>query len=263
MIKPSSSTEESPGRRKRARLENRSHSSRQTRWIEVRELGAESFGLVTLVKDEISGRFLARKAVHLETEEDEQEVLLHQCLKHRNIIELTWAEVVEEGKLHIYIEYAAGGDLADYIGPTGMGEFTSSFFFVQLLEGVEYLHTQGIAHRDLKPENLLITEYRVLKIADFGLSAKFIFGGEEIFLTSRCGTPSYMAPEVASGKYRGEPADCFLLVDNAPGHPLGLEDDILDEFKFTNVVYLPANTTSILQPMDQQVISDFKKLFTK
>ncbi|XP_076053524.1 serine/threonine-protein kinase chk-1-like [Oratosquilla oratoria] len=207
--KASSSTEESTGRRKRARHENRSHSSRQTRWIEVRELGAGSFGVVTLVKDRISGRLLARKAVHLDTEEDVQEVLIHQGLKHRNIIELTWAEVVEEGKLHLYIEYAAGGVLADYIGPTGMGELTSSFFFVQLVEGVEYLHTQGIAHRDLKPENLLITEYRVLKIADFGLSARFISGGEEIFLTSLCGTPRYMAPEVASGKYRGEPADVW------------------------------------------------------
>ncbi|XP_068203820.1 tigger transposable element-derived protein 1-like [Palaemon carinicauda] len=50
---------------------------------------------------------------------------------------------------------------------------------------------------------------------------------------------------------------------NAPGHPPGLEDDILDEFKFVRVLYLPPNTTPLLQPMDQQVISNFKKLYTK
>ncbi|XP_045104973.1 tigger transposable element-derived protein 1-like, partial [Portunus trituberculatus] len=61
----------------------------------------------------------------------------------------------------------------------------------------------------------------------------------------------------------GLPLKCVLLLDNAPGHPPGLADDLLDEFKFIKVVYLPANTTSILQPMDQQVISNFKKLFTK
>ena len=61
----------------------------------------------------------------------------------------------------------------------------------------------------------------------------------------------------------GLPLKCVLLLDNAPGHPPDLEDDLLDEFKFIKVVYLPANTTSILQPMDQQVISNFKKLFTK
>ncbi|XP_064100870.1 tigger transposable element-derived protein 1-like [Macrobrachium nipponense] len=55
----------------------------------------------------------------------------------------------------------------------------------------------------------------------------------------------------------------LLILDNAPAHPPGLEDDILEEFQFIKVLYLPPNTTSILQPMDQQVISNFKKLYTK
>ncbi|XP_064117728.1 tigger transposable element-derived protein 1-like [Macrobrachium nipponense] len=46
-------------------------------------------------------------------------------------------------------------------------------------------------------------------------------------------------------------------------YPPGLQDDILEEFQFVKVFYLPPNTTSILQPMDQQVIANFKKLFTK
>ncbi|GFT04802.1 tigger transposable element-derived protein 1 [Nephila pilipes] len=61
----------------------------------------------------------------------------------------------------------------------------------------------------------------------------------------------------------GLPLKCVLLLDNAPAHPPGLEDVILDEFKFIKIVYLPPNTTSTLQPMDQQVISNFTKLFTK
>ncbi|GFS40886.1 PAN2-PAN3 deadenylation complex catalytic subunit PAN2 [Nephila pilipes] len=61
----------------------------------------------------------------------------------------------------------------------------------------------------------------------------------------------------------GLPLKCVLLLDNAPAQPPGLEDDPLDEFKFIKIVYLPPNTTSTLQPMDQQVISNFKKLFTK
>lgn len=55
----------------------------------------------------------------------------------------------------------------------------------------------------------------------------------------------------------------FLILDNAPAHSPNLEDDILEEFKFINVLYLPHSTTPILQPMDHQVISNFKKLFTK
>ncbi|XP_035221359.1 tigger transposable element-derived protein 1-like [Stegodyphus dumicola] len=60
------------------------------------------------------------------------------------------------------------------------------------------------------------------------------------------------------------PMQALLVLDNAPAHAPNLEDDLLEEFKFIkNVLYLPPNTTPILQPMNQQVISNFKKLYTK
>lgn len=59
------------------------------------------------------------------------------------------------------------------------------------------------------------------------------------------------------------PMKCLLIIDNAPAHPSGLEDDILEEFSFIKVLFLPPNTTPLLQPMDQQVISNLKKLYTK
>ncbi|XP_035210407.1 tigger transposable element-derived protein 1-like [Stegodyphus dumicola] len=59
------------------------------------------------------------------------------------------------------------------------------------------------------------------------------------------------------------PKQALLILDNAPAHPPNLEDDLLEEFKFIKVLYLPPNTTPILQPMDQQVISNFKKLHIK
>ncbi|XP_068087415.1 tyrosine-protein kinase Fyn isoform X1 [Hyperolius riggenbachi] len=59
------------------------------------------------------------------------------------------------------------------------------------------------------------------------------------------------------------PLQALLLMDNAPAHPPGLEDDLLEEFKFIKVKFFPPNTTPLLQPMDQQVILNFKKLYTK
>ena len=59
------------------------------------------------------------------------------------------------------------------------------------------------------------------------------------------------------------PLQALLVLHNATCHLLNLEDDILEEFNFIKVLYLPPNTTPILQPMNQQVISNFKKLFTK
>lgn len=59
------------------------------------------------------------------------------------------------------------------------------------------------------------------------------------------------------------PMKCLLVMDNAPAHPPGLEDDLKEEYSFIKIKFLPPNTTPILQPMDQQVISNFKKLYTK
>lgn len=46
-------------------------------------------------------------------------------------------------------------------------------FFNQLMNGVNYLHSKGVAHRDLKPENLLLDENDDLKISDFGMATMF------------------------------------------------------------------------------------------
>ncbi|XP_036130983.1 tigger transposable element-derived protein 1-like [Molossus molossus] len=59
------------------------------------------------------------------------------------------------------------------------------------------------------------------------------------------------------------PLKCLLVMDNAPAHPPALEEDLVDDYSFIKVKFLPPNTTPILQPMDQQVISNFKKLYTK
>ncbi|CAH2315065.1 tigger transposable element-derived 1-like [Pelobates cultripes] len=59
------------------------------------------------------------------------------------------------------------------------------------------------------------------------------------------------------------PLKAMLLMDNAPAHPPGLEEDLLEDFNFIKVMFLSPNTTPLLQPMDQQVISNFKKLYTR
>ena len=77
----------------------------------------------------------------------------------------------------------------------------------------QYLHSQGIVHRDLKPENLLFRgqeEDAELLIADFGLS-KVIDESKFTVLTTTCGTPGYMAPEIFKKEGHGKPVDIWAI----------------------------------------------------
>ncbi|KAI9357528.1 kinase-like domain-containing protein [Pilaira anomala] len=73
------------------------------------------------------------------------------------------------------MEYSGGGDLFDvlYDCPDGLEVAEANCFFKQLMRGVTYLHSIGVAHRDLKPENLLLTSTGCIKITDFGSAACF------------------------------------------------------------------------------------------
>ena len=59
------------------------------------------------------------------------------------------------------------------------------------------------------------------------------------------------------------PTKALLVMDNPPAHPQRLEEDLSAEYGFIQVKFLPPNITPLIQPMDQQIISNFKKLYTK
>ena len=72
------------------------------------------------------------------------------------------------------LEFAAGGELFDYLMYTGHFDAVATrSYFQQLINGLEAMHSAGIAHRDLKPENLLMDSSFTLKIADFGFATEF------------------------------------------------------------------------------------------
>jgi len=71
----------------------------------------------------------------------------------------------------------------------------------QLLDALDYAHSQGIAHRDIKPANLLITAGGDLKVADFGIAK--IFSAQAAQSEYLAGTPEYMSPE----QFLGQPID--------------------------------------------------------
>lgn len=99
--------------------------------------------------------------------------------------------------MFLILEFCAGGELFYRLNniPSGrMTEKEARFYFVEILEAINYLHDNDILYRDLKPENIVVDEYGHVKITDFGLSKLNFRMGERAY--SFCGSPEYMAPEM-------------------------------------------------------------------
>ena len=118
---------------------------------------------------------------------------------HPNVILVT--EIFESiDSYYSVMEYCEGGELFNYIvKKRRLTEKETSFFYFQIINGLEYIHSLGIVHRDLKPENLLLTKDHLLKIIDFGLSNYFEENQTEL-LSTPCGSPCYASPEMVAGK---------------------------------------------------------------
>ena len=128
---------------------------------------------------------------------------------HPNVILV--AEIFESpDSFFSVMEFCEGGELFNFIVKNRrLSEEEAAFFYYQLINGLEYIHSLGIVHRDLKPENLLLTKDYLLKIIDFGLSNYFKKGQKELLVTP-CGSPCYASPEMVAGKrYNGFKIDIW------------------------------------------------------
>jgi 5'-AMP-activated protein kinase catalytic alpha subunit len=106
------------------------------------------------------------------------------------------------------MEFCENGELFNQIvKKRKMDENESAYYYFQLINGLQYIHSKNIVHRDLKPENLLINKKNILKIIDFGLSNYY---KDNNFLSTPCGSPCYASPEMIAGKkYDGNLIDVW------------------------------------------------------
>jgi protein-serine/threonine kinase len=92
------------------------------------------------------------------------EFCISSTLHHANIVETV--DLVQDESQHWceVMEFCPGGDLYAAIKKGGMSPSEVECCFRQILSGVEYLHSQGVAHRDLKPENIFFDAKGHLKV---------------------------------------------------------------------------------------------------
>lgn len=187
---------------------------------DIRSLGRGACAAVRLVRRRSDGMLLVVKRFHApllelpkrERQEAAQEVRLLAHLRHPNIIAFE-NSFIEDGVMHIIMEYAPGGTLHSLIERRQGELFHEDDIwekFVQILQALRYVHSCNVLHRDIKCGNILLSgpENRVAKLSDFGISK--ILNEQERAATA-VGTPSYMSPEVCKGKPYDTKSDVWAL----------------------------------------------------
>lgn len=167
-------------------------------------IGEGAFSVVKLAYDEKLGKKYACKIIRrtrLTTKSllrrFEMEIRISQTLHHPNVVELI--DILKDHDyFYILFELAAQGELFQYIvDRCRLSEGLSKKLLLQILDGLEYVHSLDICHRDLKPENILLDGKDNIKLSDFGLSKVLPV---DHLTSTPCGSPCYASPECISGK---------------------------------------------------------------
>eukprot|EP01017_Pseudomicrothorax_dubius_P035731 TRINITY_DN504_c0_g1_i2.p1 TRINITY_DN504_c0_g1~~TRINITY_DN504_c0_g1_i2.p1 ORF type:complete len:295 (+),score=27.77 TRINITY_DN504_c0_g1_i2:138-1022(+) len=148
------------------------------------------------------------KEAAIQAEVEAMKTCDHPCIL-RLIKDITYLPSKYSHPTHaLVLELCENGDLMDYLGQEGLlTENLTRYLFHQIVEAIEYLHSQGIAHLDLKPENFLLNSEFKLRLTDFGYSTKT--NGLRDLNCFR-GTKGYQAPELLERKlFSGFEVDIF------------------------------------------------------
>ncbi|KAL2831060.1 hypothetical protein BDW59DRAFT_140312 [Aspergillus cavernicola] len=223
-------------------------------------IGKGTYGRVYLGMNADTGEVLAVKQVEINArvaaqDKDrikemvgalDQEIDTMQHLEHPNIVQYLGCERGELS-ISIYLEYISGGSIGSCLRKHGkFEESVVKSLTRQCLEGLSYLHDQGILHRDLKADNILLDLDGTCKISDFGISKKTdnIYGNDSS--NSMQGSVFWMAPEVIQSQGQGYSAKvdiwslgCVVLEMFAGRRPWSKEEAIGAIYKLGSLSQAP------------------------
>ena len=150
------------------------------------------------------------------------EIKIHKSLHHNQVVAFEH-NFEDDENVYMLLEVCQNQTLNElYKRRVTLTEIEVQCYIIQLVKGLQYLHSHKVIHRDLKLGNLFLTDKMELKIGDFGLATKLDFDGEK--KKTVCGTPNYISPEVIEGSGHSYEVDIWaigiiiytLLIGNPP-----------------------------------------------
>ncbi len=196
----------------------------QKKWPEIPgyeildELGRGGMGVVYKARQIRPDRFVALKMIlsgglasHSDLERFRREASVIARLNHPHLVQIY--EVGEfEAVPFFSLELMEGGSLATRASGLPQPAIETARLVETLARAIHRVHEAGVIHRDLKPANILLTMDGTPKVADFGLAKRIGEAGPTL-TGNILGTPSYMAPEQASGRVEhiGPHTDVYAL----------------------------------------------------
>ena len=182
----------------------------------IEQIGEGAFGKVWRAVDKSTGEEVAIKMIDKSTLSRDEIDSLHleidiiSQVDHPNIIR-AYKFYDEPKSLNVVMELIPGGELFErLVEKEHYSEQEAANTLRPVIDAIKYCHDMGIVHRDLKPENLLYSSADldgIVKVADFGLAR---FYSDEL-MTTACGSPSYVAPEILIGRGYGLEVDYWSI----------------------------------------------------
>ena len=187
----------------------------------IEQIGVGGMAKVYKAKDRLLDRFVAIKILKEQYAEDSEflkkfnnEAQSAAKLSHVNIVNVfDIGQDLYKGEMIYYIvmEYVDGKTLKDEIVSKGkLSNHDIIDFSIQIAQALKTAHQAGIVHRDIKPQNILIDNYGLLKVTDFGI-ARVSSNATITYTSSILGTVHYISPEQAKGKIVDDKSDLYSL----------------------------------------------------
>ena len=189
-------------------------------FLKQRKIGEGAFGKVYKVKEIKTGEIYAAKVsinqIEQIPEDFVSEINILSKLDHPSVIKFIGYSPIDFKKNKnpvIITEYAPKGSLENFLVSNNIkiDDTRKLIIIYGIASAMSYLHLHNIIHRDLKPANILLDQFLLPKISDFGLSKINFLHSEKSTNNEIIGTPIYISPEIWKSKKYTDACDVYAF----------------------------------------------------